>query len=250
MMPYTTDRVELKLRAKDAMKKAAPNIFLVAFVCLLLTNAPTFVTEGPTIRLMLKADSLEEMMYIYENGGAAVTGGILLTLATFAMSIFLNLVTCGWQLYTLRASREEETGGLETLFACFQQFWRFLSAILLMGLFPALGTMLFIIPGIVAIYAYSQTIYIMLDHPELSAMEAIAASKQMMRGHKAELLVLELSFIGWAIVAGFTFGILLIWLEPYMQVSKANFYNAVSGWQHYVVPEPDVTAEPEEWWKQ
>ena len=248
MMPYTTDRVELKLRAKDAMKKAAPNIFLVAFVCLLLTNAPTFVTEGPTIRLMLKADSLEEMMYIYENGG--VSGGFLLSLATLAMSIFLNLVTCGWQLYTLRASREEETGGLETLFACFQQFWRFFSAILLMGLFTALWTMLFVIPGIVAIYAYSQTIYIMLDHPEMSAMEAIAASKQMMRGHKAELLVLELSFIGWAIVAGFTFGILLIWLEPYMQVSRANFYNAVSNWQPYVAPEPDVTAAPEEWWKQ
>lgn len=249
MMPYTTDRVELKLRAKEAMKKAAPNIFLVAFVCLLLTNAPTFVTEGPTIRLMMQADSLEEMIYIYEKGGV-VTGGILLTLATFAMSIFLNLVTCGWQLYTLRASRQEETGSLETLFACFQQFWRFLSAVLLMGLFTALWTMLFIIPGIIAAYSYSQTIYIMLDHPEMSAMEAIAASKQMMRGHKAELFVLEFSFVGWALLAGFTFGILLIWLEPYMQVSKANFYNAVSGWQPYVPQEPDFSAQSEEWWKQ
>lgn len=248
-MPYTTDRVDLKTRAKAAMRKAAPNIYLVAFVCLLLTNAPTFVTEGPTIRLMLQADSLEEMVYLYENGGA-VTGGIALTLATLAMNIFLNLVTCGWQLYALRTSREEETGSVETLFACFQQFWRFLSAILLMGLFTALWTMLFIIPGIIAAYSYSQTIYIMLDHPEMSAMEAIAASKQMMRGHKAEYFVLELSFVGWVLLSGFTMGILLIWLEPYMHVSKANFYNAVSGWQPYVAPEPDVTAAPEEWWKQ
>ena len=247
-MPYTTDRVELKTRAKAAMRKAAPNIFLVAFVCLLLTNAPTFVTEGPTIRLMLQANSVEEMVYIYENSG--ISGGFLLTLATFAMSMFLNLVTCGWQLYTLRASREEETGGLETLFACFQQFWRFLSAVLLMGLFTALWTMLFIIPGLIAVYSYSQTIYIMLDHPEMSAMEAIAASKQMMRGHKAELFVLELSFFGWMLLAGFTFGILLIWLEPYMQISKANFYNAVSGWQPYVPQEPNLDPVPEEWWKQ
>ena len=247
-MPYTTDRVELKTRAKAAMRKAAPNIFLVAFVCLLLTNAPTFVTEGPTIRLMLQANSVEEMVYIYENSG--ISGGFLLTLATFAMSMFLNLVTCGWQLYTLRASREEETGGLETLFACFQQFWRFLSAVLLMGLFTALWTMLFIIPGLIAVYSYSQTIYIMLDHPEMSAMEAIAASKQMMRGHKAEFFVLELSFFGWMLLAGFTFGILLIWLEPYMQISKANFYNAVSGWQPYVPQEPNLDPVPEEWWKQ
>ena len=243
------DRPALKAQAKAAIRKAAPNIYLVSMVCLLLTNAPSFVTEGPTIRLMLQAGSAEEMMRIYENSALA-SGGLLLGLATAAMGIFLSLVSCGWKLYALRTSREEETGGLETLFACFQQFWRFLSAILLMGLFTALWTMLFIIPGIVAIYAYSQTIYIMLDHPELSAMEAIAASKQMMRGHKAELLVLELSFIGWAIVAGFTFGILLIWLEPYMQVSRANFYNAVSGWQPYVAPEPDVTSAPEEWWKQ
>lgn len=249
-MPYTTDRVDLKTRAKAAMRKAAPNIYLVAFVCLLLTNLPTFVTEGPTIRLMLQADSLEEMLYLYENGGAVITGGVLLSLATMAMSIFLNLVTCGWQLYALRTSREEQTGGLETLFACFQQFWRFLSAVLLMGLFTALWTMLFIIPGIIAAYSYSQTIYIMLDNPGMSAMEAIAASKQMMRGHKAEYFVLELSFVGWALLSGFTMGILLIWLEPYMQVSKANFYNAVSGWQPYVPEEVPSEPAPEEWWKQ
>ena len=248
-MPYTTDRMELKTRAKAAMRKAAPNIYLVAFVCLLLTNAPTFVTEGPTIRLMLQADSLEEMVYLYENS-AVVAGGALLGIATMAMSIFLNLVTCGWQLYALRASREEATGSLDTLFACFQQFWRFFSATLLMGLFTFLWSLLFVIPGIVAAYSYSQTIYIMLDHPEMSAMEAIAASKQMMRGHKAEYFVLELSFFGWALLSGFTFGLLLIWLEPYMQVTKANFYNAVCGWQPYVSAEAPSEPTPEEWWKQ
>lgn len=248
-MLYPADRSALKMRAKEAMKKASPNLYLVSVVCLLLTNAPTFVTEFPTLRQMVNANSVEEMMYIYENGGA-VTGGFALTLATFAMSIFLNLVTCGWQLYTLRVSRQEDHGGLETLFACFQQFWRFLSAVLLMGLFTFLWSMLLVIPGIIAAYSYSQTIYIMLDHPEMSAMEAIAASKRMMRGHKFEYFVLELSFLGWALLTGVTLGLLTIWLEPYMQVTKANFYNAVSNWQPYVAPEPDFTAAPEEWWKQ
>jgi len=248
-MPYPIDRIDLKTRAKAAIKKAAPNIFLVSILCLLLTNLPTFVTEAPTIRLLFRAESLEELLYLYENTDMG-SSSFALTLATFAMSIFLNLVTCGWQLYALRTSREEEAGGVETLFSCFQQFSRFLMAILLMGLFTALWTMLFVIPGIIAIYAYSQTIYIMLDHPEMSPMEAIAASKEMMRGHKAELFVLELSFVGWALLSGFTFGILLIWLEPYMQVTKANFYNAVSDWKPQPVSEPDFTAEPEEWWKQ
>ena len=248
-MSHLIDRIHLKTRAKAAMKKAAPGIYLVSILCLLLTNAPTLVTESSTIRLLFQAESLEELVYLYQNRGA-VSGGFALAVATTVMSIFLSLVTCGWQLYTLRVSREEETGGVETLFACFQQFGRFFSAILLTGLFTALWTMLFIIPGIIAAYAYSQTIYILLDHPEMSVMEAIAASKQMMRGYKAQLFVLELSFIGWALVAGCTLGLLLIWVEPYMQVTKANFYNAVSGWQKVVPEETAFEPAPEEWWKQ
>ena len=227
-MLYPADRPALKMRAKEAMKKASPNLYLVSVVCLLLTNAPTFVTEFPALRQMVNANSVEEMVHIYETSGAAA-GGFALSLATMAMSFFLNLVSCGWQLYTLRVSRQEDHGGLETLFACFQQFWRFLSAVLLMGLF---------------------TIYIMLDHPELSAMEAIAASKQLMRGHKFEYFVLELSFLGWALLTGVTLGLLTIWLEPYMQVTKANYYNALTGWQKIEPQEEPAAAEPEEWWKQ
>jgi uncharacterized membrane protein len=90
----------------------------------------------------------------------------------------------------------------------------------------------------------------MLDHPEMSAMEAIAASKKMMRGRKAEFFVLELSFFGWSFLATFTFGLLNIWLEPYMQVTCANFYNAVSGWQKVIPEEQPFSAPVEEWWKQ
>ena len=247
-MLHPADRLTLKTRAKEAIRKVSPNIYLVSVVCLLLTNAPSFVTEGPTLKMMLQADSVEEMLYIYENGG--VSGGFLLPLLTLVMSVFLSMVSHGWRLYALRVSREEEPGGLETLFACFQQFWRFFSATLLMGLFTALWTMLFVIPGIIALYSYSQTIFIMLDNPDMSAMEAIAASKQMMRGHKMELFVLELSFFGWALLNAFTFGLLGIWLEPYMLVTMANFYNAVSNWQRVMPEESPLASEPEDWWRQ
>ena len=247
-MLHPADRLTLKTRAKEAIRKVSPNIYLVSIVCLLLTNAPSFVTEGPTLKMMLQADSVEEMLYIYENGG--VSGGFLLSLLTLVMGVFLSMVSNGWRLYALRVSREEEPGGLETLFACFQQFWRFFSAMLLTGLFTALWTMLFVIPGIIALYSYSQTIFIMLDNPDMSAMEAIAASKQMMRGHKMELFVLELSFFGWALLNAFTFGLLGIWLEPYMLVTMANFYNAVSNWQRVMPEESPLSSGPEEWWKQ
>lgn len=74
-------------------------------------------------------------------------------------------------------------------------------------------------------YSYSMTMYIMQDHPELSGNEAITKSREMMNGHKFDLFVLDLTFIGWYILGAMTFGILLIfYVLPYHQATRANFY--------------------------
>ncbi len=247
-MLHPADRPALKRKAKEILRSNSPRIYLVGILCSLLTTVGATAIEWPTIRVLLRADSLEEMLYLYENS-AAVSTGFALSVATFVMTLFLNLVSCGWQLFTLRASRAEETGGVETLFSCFQQFWRFLLVHLLMNLFITLWSLLFVIPGIIAAFSYSQTIYIMLDNPKISPLEAISASKQLMRGHKFEYFVLQLSFLGWAYLALFTFGLLGIWLNPYMQVTMANYYNALTGWQPRQAEEP-IFSEPEEWWNQ
>ena len=245
-MLHPADRPALKRKAKETLRSHSPRIYLVGILCSLLTTIGATATEWPTIRLLLRAESLEQMLYLYENS-SAVSTGFALSIATLAMTLFVNLVTYGWQLFTLRASREEETGGAETLFSCFQQFWRFLLAQLLMNLFITLWSLLFVIPGIIAAFAYSQTIYIMLDNPQISPLEAIGASKQLMRGHKFEYFTLQLSFLGWAYLSIFTFGLLGIWLNPYMQVTMANYYNALTGWQPRQAEEP-MFSQPEEWW--
>ena len=61
----------------------------------------------------------------------------------------------------------------------------------------------------------------------MKAMDVLKKSKEMMSGHKWDFFVLGLSFIGWAILGIFTFGLLYFWLYPYMQVSFANFYNSI-----------------------
>ena len=243
-----SDRPQLKQRAKAAMRKVSPNIYLVSVVCLLLTTAPNFVINFPTVRLMFRADSLERAMEIYQNSN--LSGGFALSLAVLAMNVFLTLVTCGWQLYTLRASRGEDPGSFDTLFACFRQFWRFLCVQILMDLFIFLWTMLFIIPGIIASLAYSQTIYIMLDHPDMPVLDAIRASKQLMKGHKWEYFVLGLSFIGWSILSSFTLGLLSIWLTPYQYVTFANYYNGLVNWTGVPEEAPAGQTSPDEWWKE
>lgn len=73
-------------------------------------------------------------------------------------------------------------------------------------------------------YLYVLTEYIGNDNSEMSAKEVVEKSAELMKGHRWELFVLELSFIGWAILAMLTCGIGLLWLEPYMQVTTIKFY--------------------------
>ena len=117
-----------------------------------------------------------------------------------------------------------KTAKLEMLFSGCKNFVTKFLAYFLVQIFTVLWSLLFIIPGIVKSISYSQTMYILNDHPEMSATEAITESRKMMNGHKMEYFVLMLSFFGWAILSMLTFGILLLYVSPYMQATFAAYY--------------------------
>jgi len=66
----------------------------------------------------------------------------------------------------------------------FKRFWTALCASILMLIFVLLWTLLLIVPGIIAVIAYSMTYYILADNPDIGALEAIRRSKAMMMGNK------------------------------------------------------------------
>ena len=109
----------------------------------------------------------------------------------------------------------------------FSQFHRFKQGFLqsfLRGLYVALWSLLLIIPGIIASYKYAMTPFLMTDNPNMTAKEAIAASCELMDGHKGELFTLGLTFIGWELLAMLTLGIGFLWLNPYKNAAYAAFY--------------------------
>lgn len=106
-------------------------------------------------------------------------------------------------------------------------YWHKVWGMFLMMLFTFLWSLLFIIPGIVKAFSYSMTPFILEEHPELGANEAIDHSRAMMKGHKFDLFWLILSFIGWGFLCLFTFGIGYLWLIPYMGTSISAFYEDV-----------------------
>ena len=98
-----------------------------------------------------------------------------------------------------------------------------------MMLFTALWSMLFVIPGIIKGLSYSLTPYILAKYPEVPSKDALKLSMRFMNGRKGELFVLGLSFIGWCILAGLTFGILgIFYVIPYMSIT-------VTLWQKQVM---------------
>lgn len=94
-----------------------------------------------------------------------------------------------------------------------------------MMLFTFLWSLLFVIPGIVKAYSYALTPYILAKYPEVQAKEALKVSMKIMDGKKAELFVLHLSFIGWAMLAGITFGLLgIFFVIPYMAITDTLWF--------------------------
>ncbi len=114
------------------------------------------------------------------------------------------------------------------LFSGFGRFGAAFGAMFFMSLFLTgwylVGVLTLMIPFIMATFSYSMTFFVIADNPNISGLEAITESKNLMKGHRWELFKLEFSFIGWMLLAPFTMGILYFWLVPYMQTSMAVFY--------------------------
>ena len=98
---------------------------------------------------------------------------------------------------------------------------------LLVGVYTLAWTLLLIVPGIIKSFAYALTPFILIDKPELSANEAIELSMKMMDGHKLDLFILYLSFIGWYLLSILTLCIGMLWVMPYMYTTMAAFYEDV-----------------------
>ena len=109
--------------------------------------------------------------------------------------------------------------------SAFTGFGRKLGGYWWMMLFTFLWSLLFVIPGIIKAFSYAMTPYILADCPNVRATDALKLSKRIMAGHKGQLFVLYLSFIGWGILSGLTLGLLSIfYVQPYLNSTLATYY--------------------------
>lgn len=113
----------------------------------------------------------------------------------------------------------------EQIFSKFKNWKKILIVYWQQTVIVFLFTLLLIIPGIIKSFGYSLIPYILMDDPDMISTEKLKLSEEMMKGHKMELFMLELSFIGWHILAIFTLGILEIWIILYQRTTVTKFLN-------------------------
>lgn len=160
-----------------------------------------------------------------------IIAGIVVIASFFAIAysvLVANVIEYGASITFLKLTREKKIT-FEHLFSGFKDYGRIVVVMFLRNLFIFLWSLLLIIPGIIMSYAYSMTEYLIADNPSIDALSAITKSKEMMRGWKGKLFLLDLSLIGWAFLCLFTCGIGFLWLGSYFKTNRAVFYQELSG---------------------
>lgn len=241
------DRVELKDRAKELIRTAEPRPVLVglAYVALVLLFS---WLQSRVMGVNITMQEAERYLQYYASGNYEACLRYLEQMAppssAYGISTLLNLalsvVSAGFVIFLLNTIRSR-AASFGNLLDGFSIFLRVIWLDILEGLLIFLWSLLLVVPGIIAAYRYRLALYLLIDHPELSVFQCLRESSRLMKGHKWELFVLDLSFLGWAILSALpVIGYAVqIWLTPYSGLTYALYYEKLRG----VEAEP-VYAEP------
>ena len=190
------ERAEIKQWAKEKIKGHIWELLIPILVATILT---TLTIGGKTT---------------YEDGHLTTSSGIPLGLFFFFVGVGL--------VKFMTSFNNDKEHNFKDLFAYANDYVRIFLTGLLESVFIFLWALLLVIPGIIKAFAYALVPFILADekYKDKKAMEVLKLSEEMMNGHKMDLFVFELSYIGWYIVVGLTLGIAGIWVIPYYTVAK------------------------------
>ena len=163
------------------------------------------------------------VFFIYSLIMAACAALSYVVVGAIAVLLLSGPLMLGFTMVCLAVSRRQGAS-LSKLFEGFSRFGDSLVLFLLMDIFIFLWSLLLVIPGIIKMYSYSMSWFVLHDRPDLTGNEARKRSMYLMRGHKWRLFCLDFSFLGWYLLSALTLGILAFWVTPYHMTARAEFY--------------------------
>ena len=165
----------------------------------------------------------------HSSSGWHLTGllaGVVFCLTVITRIFIAPLLEVGKNRFMMES--RQGNAPLSTLFSVFQDdYWHVFCVQFVVSLQIVLWSLLLIVPGIMAAYSYAMTEFLLAEDPDLTPSEALAQSKAMMYGNRWRLFCLQISFIGWSILANITV-IGGIFLTPYVETASAAFYRELT----------------------
>ncbi len=229
------DRFSVKSQARGIIHTARPRVLVATAIMLLLTALFTLLQQRLT---GLSSDDAMRYLQLMQEGQMDAVQRFLSSRMPSGIERLVNMlldfadmiVSLGFLIFLLNTVRG--TGAIyANLLDGFNYWWKIIILEVLMSLLVILWSLLLIVPGIVAAYRYSMARYLLITRPELGILDCLRESKRLTYGHKKELFMLDLSFLGWyllsiiPIIGWFQ----LVWVTPYRGISALLYYEQISG---------------------
>lgn len=198
----------------------------------------TLVSGGLNFNMNIDTEVLELLPTALAASLAAATASFATIASGLSLLGFIlgGVVQLGYSKFLL-AQHDGVEYQVKDLFSQFDRFAVGFLQKLLRSLYTFLWSLLLVIPGIIKHLSYAMTPYILADHPEMTAKQAIKLSQELMDGYKGDLFMLGLSFIGWDLLNLLTLGIGSFWLNPYKEATYAAFYRQILAERRYAYVE-------------
>lgn len=215
-------RGEMKQRARYLLATTRPHPCLVTLALLAFGWIVNYLAQkigGQPILVDLNAvEALDfrNMVRIDLANTEFVPTAILI-----AFQLVIIILSFGYTGYLLRVVRGESSG-VGNLLDGFGIAGRAIVLTIFIDVLVALASMLLFVPGIILSYAYAMARRLQMDHPDWSPVRCMRESRYMMRGHKWDFFVLQLSFLGWFILA--TIPGVSVFVKPYVSLAETVFY--------------------------
>ncbi|MDV0429891.1 DUF975 family protein [Lactiplantibacillus sp. DA1] len=234
-------RAELKTEVKQLFKGRWKDAILLCIIISLLTIFGVMSDYSSRMRSGDTSSNGETVKQLGTLTGSdlslilAVVVGFLFVQLVVALVIQLFRIGTSYAMldWVRQPEREIHPVSDSTIGFTKRYGWALVGLIIYKAMLVFLWSLLLIVPGIIKAYAYTQTFYVYKDmlattsagRPRPRYRDAVTRSRQLMKGHKWQLFVLQLSFLGWALLSVLTAGIGQLWLTPYTYGVFANYYD-------------------------
>lgn len=215
-------RGEMKLRARSLINSTRPHPCLVTFALLAFIWLVNYLAQkigGQPI--LIDLDAVQALDYRNVIHIDMANAEFVPTTILILFQLAIIILSYGYTAYTLHVVRGEASG-YGNLLDGFGIAWRAIALTLLIDALVMVASVALLIPGLILSYAYGMATYLQVDHPDWSPIRCMRESRLMMRGHKWDLFVLQLSFLGWQILASIP-GV-SIFVKPYVSLTETVFY--------------------------